>query len=282
MMFDALFWIIFFLFFFYPTIQKRYIEWKRYEKIKEIERKYNVRVVTMIHRMETLSIFGIPLVKYITIEDAESILEAIRETHDEQTLMLIIHTPGGIALAAQQIALALKKRKGKTIVVIPHYAMSGGTLIALAADEIWMDENAILGPVDPQIPVGTMVIPAASLVKAVEKKKEKVPTKYLILKDIAEKALSQIREFLYELLKDKYDEETVKRIIEELTSGKYTHDYPITAKKLKELGLNVRTEIPDEIYDLLELYPQPEILASVEYVKRKRRVNKESYQEVLW
>ncbi len=273
-MFDILFWIFFILFFFYPTIQKRYIEWKRYGKIKEIERKYNARVVTMIHRMETLSIFGIPVFKYITIEDAESILEAIRETPDDQTLMLIIHTPGGIALAAQQIALALKKRRGKTIVVIPHYAMSGGTLIALAADEIWMDENAVLGPVDPQLNIGTMVIPAASLVKAVEKKKEKVPTKYLILKDIAEKALQQIREFLYELLKDKYDKETVKKIVEELTSGKYTHDYPITAKKLKELGLNVKTEVPIEIYELLELYPQPELLASVEYIKR-RRINKE-------
>jgi len=36
-------------------------------------------------------------------------------------------------------------------VFVPHYAMSGGTLIALTADEIVMDPNAVLGPVDPQI-----------------------------------------------------------------------------------------------------------------------------------
>ena len=47
--------------------------------------------------------------------------------------------------------------------VVPHYAMSGGTLIALAADEIVLDAHAALGPVDPQLGQ----YPAASLVEVV-------------------------------------------------------------------------------------------------------------------
>jgi ClpP class serine protease len=66
-----------------------------------------------------------------------------------------------LVLAAEQIAKALVEHKGKITVFVPHYAMSGGTLIALAADEIVMDSNAVLGQVDPQI--GEM--PAASIVK---------------------------------------------------------------------------------------------------------------------
>jgi len=54
--------------------------------------------------------------------------------------------PGGLVLAAEQIAPALRRHSGTVTVFVPRYAMSGGTLIALAADEIVMDPNAVLGP----------------------------------------------------------------------------------------------------------------------------------------
>jgi ClpP class serine protease len=79
---------------------------------------------------------------------------------------LIVHTPGGLVLAAGQVAHALKEHKARVTVFVPHYAMSGGTLIALAADEIIMDPNAVLGPVDPQL--GQQ--PAASILKVLERK----------------------------------------------------------------------------------------------------------------
>jgi ClpP class serine protease len=116
------------------------------------------RVIAMIHRQETVSVFGVPVGNFIDIEDSEEILRAIRATPNDQPIDMILHTPGGLVLAAEQIARALLEHKGKITVFVPHYAMSGGTLIALAADEIVMDSNAVLGPVDPQI--GDM--PAAS------------------------------------------------------------------------------------------------------------------------
>src|ERR1051325_12240886 len=120
------------------------------------------RVIAMIHREETVSFFGVPASSYINIEDSEAVLRAIRLTPSEQPIDLILHTPGGLVLAAEQIATALADRKGKVTVFVPHYAMSGGTLIALAANEIVMDPNAVLGPVDPQIDG----LPAGSTVKA--------------------------------------------------------------------------------------------------------------------
>jgi ClpP class serine protease len=74
-------------------------------------------------------------------------------------------------------------------VIIPHYAMSCGTLIALAADEIIMDPKAVLGPVDPQL----RDIPAASILKVLEKKDIKdIENHTLIMADVAQKVIEQM------------------------------------------------------------------------------------------
>lgn len=61
-------------------------------------------------------------------------LRAIELTDPSVPIDLIIHTPGGLVLAAEQIARALSRHPSQVTVMVPHYAMSGGTLIALAAD----------------------------------------------------------------------------------------------------------------------------------------------------
>ena len=124
--------------------------------------------------------------------------------------MMILHTPGGLVLAASQIARALNAHPAKKVVVVPHYAMSGGTLIALATDEIIMDPNAVLGPLDPQLGgSGGMYLPAPSILRAVKLKgRDKVDDQTLILADRAEKALTQVKELVAELIRDKVGEES--------------------------------------------------------------------------
>jgi len=213
----------------------------------------------MIHRQERISLFGIPLYRYIDIEDSEQVLRAIRTTPPDTPICLIIHTPGGLVLAAAQIALALKSHPAKKKVIIPHYAMSGVALIALAADEIVMDPHAVLGPVDPQLadPVKGS-LPAVSIIKAVQEKGiDKVEDETLIKADIAAKAVRQMEELIVKLTRDKLGEERAKKLAEALAGGRWTHDYPITAEQLKELGLPITVGIPSEVYTLMELYPQP-------------------------
>jgi Periplasmic serine proteases (ClpP class) len=87
--------------------------------------------------------------------------------------------------------------------------------------------------------------------------------------DIAEKAIKQMVEYLVWLLKaNGMDEEKAKKIADELATGKYTHDYPLTVEKLRELGLKVSTDVPQEVYDLMGLYPQPlgSQVPSVQYI----------------
>ena len=189
-------------------------------------------------------------------------------------LDFILHTPGGLVLAAEQIALALKKHEAPVRILVPHYAMSGGTLLALSADEIIMDENAVLGPVDPQLGQ----YPAASIVKVVdEKNKNRIKDETLILADVSRKALKQVHEFVYDLVKDSMGEAGAEEIADTLTTGQWTHDYPITFEHARELGLPVKSGLPEETYTLMDLYPQPAgRRPSVEYIPVPYREEKRS------
>jgi len=259
-----LFWLFIILISVQPILQRWLLQSQRLRLIRQIERERGTRVITLIHRQETMSFLGFPLMRYIDMDDSERILRAIKMTDPEVPIDLILHTPGGLVLAAEQIAFALKRRPGKVTVFVPHYAMSGGTLIALAADELVMDENAVLGPVDPQ--VGHY--PAASILKAVEAKEaNEVEDQTLILADIARKALSQMQQTVVDLLADKMPPERAEEVARAMTSGMWTHDYPITVDQARSLGLRVSTDMPLSVYRLMDLYPQAgHGRPSVEYV----------------
>lgn len=241
-----------------PMIAQSLQEAKRNSLMAKFEKQRGSRVISLIHRQETMSILGFPVAKYISIEDSERVLRAIHLTPSDMPIDLILHTPGGLVLAAQQIATALCRHRAKVTVYVPHYAMSGGTLIALSADEIVMDENAVLGPIDPQIGE----YPAVSLLKVIEAKPvDKMSEQFLIYADVANKALRQVEALVRKVLLDnvpqpKVDPEMVPKIAESLVSGIWTHDYPITYEDARDMGLPVVTGLPTEIYDLMDLYPQ--------------------------
>lgn len=245
--------LLFFLLLLVPMVTQRRLQVRRYRAIRALERRRASRVITLIHRQEAVSLLGIPLRRFIDVEDSEQVLRAIRLTPDSVPIDLVAHTPGGLVLASEQIARAMHRHPARVTVIVPHYAMSGGTLLALAADEILMDENAVLGPVDPQIGVW----PAASIIKVAESKPlERVNDETLILADLAHKAQAQIRQTVLGLLRDDFPPERAEYIVNELTTGKWTHDFPLTIEALVEIGLHVKTDVPTEVYSLMDLYPQ--------------------------
>lgn len=263
--FSSIFWVFIIIISLLPLFKQRNTQIARLKKIREIELKRGTRVIALIHRQESISLLGLPISKYINIEDSEQILRAIRLTPDEMSIDIILHTPGGLVLAAEQIAHAIKNHPAKVTVFVPHYAMSGGAFIATSADEIVLDENAVLGPIDPQIGG----YPAASIINVLKNKPlEKVDDETLMLADIATKAINQVRESIYNILVDKFDnQEKARQLSKILTDGRWTHDYPITYEILKDMGLPVSLGITKEIYELMELYPQPpQRRPSVQYI----------------
>jgi ClpP class serine protease len=226
---------------------------ERASLLERFQQERKSRVIALIHREDTVTIFGVPVSSSISIEDSEAVLRAIRLTPEEQPIDVILHTPGGLVLAAEQIAMALVQRKARVTAFVPHYAMSGGSLIALAADEIVMDPNAVLGPVDPQI--GDK--PAASILRVVElKKPANVSDEMLVLADIAAKARVQVGVFVAEVLIKHMPKEKAVALATALTEGRWTHDFPITVPMARQLGFPVTTTMPRTVYDLMDLYPQ--------------------------
>ena len=256
-----------------PLLMGRWYAVRRAQAIRAIESLHGSRVITMIHRQEKRSLFGFAVARQIDLEDAQTIIAAIKETPEDMPIDLVLHTPGGIVLAAMQIARAVEAHKAKVTVYVPVYAMSGGTLIALAANEIVLGEFSVLGPIDPQI-VG---LPAASIVKARDSKPvSSVFDLTLVLADVSEKALAQVKRGAVELLTPRMEQAAAEALADKLTSGHWTHDYALTASEARALGLPVKVDMPIEVMQLMKLYPQPIQQSGVEYlpldIPRRRRI----------
>ena len=225
-----------------PPLLRRRRDRRRRALLRAFEQSRGSRVITMIHRQETLSLLGIPFRRFIDIEDSEQILRAIRMTPADMPIDLVLHTPGGLVLASDQIAYALKRHPGRVTVIVPHYAMSGGTLVALAADEILMDPDAVLGPVDPQL--GNPLRgawPAASILAALRaaepqpRRRDADPRRHR-----RARRSSQVRDTVVELVRDRMPDEA-ETLAATLSEGRWTHDYPIRPEQARELGLPVST-----------------------------------------
>jgi ClpP class serine protease len=249
-----IFWIFFMLSALQPVLRQRMLDAMRMRKIAQLERARTSRVILLVHRQETMRFLGFPIARYIDINDSEEVMRAIQMTDDDVPLDIILHTPGGLVLAALQIARALRGHKGRVTAFVPHYAMSGGTLIALAADEIVMCRHSVLGPIDPQLGDS----PAASILKVVEQKPiSEIDDKTLILADVGRKAIGQLKSAAGKLLDRRLPAEKAELLAEKLSAGIWTHDYPITPDEARELGLPISTEMPDRVLELMALYPQP-------------------------
>jgi ClpP class serine protease len=249
-----LFWAFFVFSAVQPWLKQRALEASRQRLMASIEKRRGSRVILLVHRQETMRLLGFPLMRYIDLHDWEEVVRAISLTDPQVPVDLVLHTPGGLVLASLQIARAIKSHPGKVTVFVPHYAMSGGTLIALSAREIVMSEHAVLGPVDPQLGK----YPAASLLKVVaEKPIADIDDETLILADQARKAVVQVRDSVKELLGDTSPPEKAEELAGLLSEGRWTHDHPITFTEARELGLRVTSDMPKDILELMRLFSQP-------------------------
>lgn len=261
--FSSLIWIVIIVMALQPLLMGRWFAMRREQAIRAIEKAHGTRVITMIHRQERRSLFGFSVARHIDLEDAQTIIAAIKETPVTVPIDLILHTPGGLVLAAMQIARAVEAHPAKVTVYVPVYAMSGGTLIALAADEIVLGEFSVLGPIDPQI-VG---LPAASIVKARDSKPvAEVMDLTPVLADVSEKALAQVKRGAVEIMTPRIDQATAEALADKLAGGHWTHDYALTASEAKSLGLPVTVGMPIEVMELMKLYPQPVQRSGVEFL----------------
>ena len=224
----------------YEEPSKEQILARRAQIIREIEEERGTKVITLIHRKEPWGTEG-PV-----IEESERILQQIRETPADKPIDLILHTTGASTFAAHMIAMALYFRKSKVTVIIPFYALSNGTLLALAGDEILMEKYSILGTVEPHFG-GMPAAPVMSLTTRIPA--EMVSDFMILLADRARMETEHTREFLRWLLKKQMNDEQAEQVTDFLVKGGVTVSTPITLDVVRAMGLKVNA-VPEKVYQL--------------------------------
>lgn len=178
----------------------------------------------------------------------------------KQGLDLVLHTPGGDYEATKRIISYLHAEYKHIRVIVPHMAMSGGTLMACAADEILMGPYSSLGPTDPQTLIGTSYVPVDAIIAEFEKAFQEVsenPNKAVLwaerLRQIpfgrieaAETMKRNSMDYLVSLLKTRNCKGKKDKKCKELAdfinshSGHSSHGRGISLAEATKRGLNVK------------------------------------------
>jgi len=235
--------LLYFLIIYKPSLKKLRIWWHTRRFASECKGS----VIRLAHSSPSsiLDMFKLPM---ITLDDSQKVLQAISDTPEGKPIHLILHTPGGMVIAAEQIARSLKSCNRETHAYVPQYAMSGGTLVALACDKIHLGKNALLGPLDPQLQIGLFdQYPCASLVKALDIANPNRDDRTLVYGDVAKKAIAQMKTTVSEILTDQLGKEKAQELASQLCDGNWTHDYGINIQRARELGLPVDDELPSTV-----------------------------------
>jgi len=112
-----------------------------------------------------------PLLTQITNGDINLFMAMLHGMDFSKGLTLILHTPGGIPTATETIVEYLHKKFKYIETIVPTFAMSAGTMIALSTDLIIMGHQSQLGPIDTQIQVGGRFVSARSIINQFRKAK---------------------------------------------------------------------------------------------------------------
>ena len=226
--FSSLIWVFIVVMALQPLLMGRWYALRRAQAIRAVEKAHGTRVITMIHRQEKRSLFGFSVARHIDLEDAQTIIAAIKETPEDIPIDLIIHTPGGLVLAAMQIARAVEAHPAKVTRLCAGLCHVRRNADRARGRRDRLGEFSVLGPIDPQI----AGLPAASIVKARDSKPiEHVFDLTLVLADMSEKALAQVKRGAVELLTPRMEQAAAEDLAEKLAGGHWTHDYALTAQR---------------------------------------------------
>jgi len=141
------------------------------------ERKAQLKRISEIRKRDVL-VFAADLNKRIAeisinYSDLLPIKDQLDNLHGDK-LDLIIETPGGSGEVAEDIVKLLRNKYKDVAVIIPGWAKSAGTIIAMSGNEILMEPNSALGPIDAQLTWQGKTFSAQALLDGLDKTKEEV------------------------------------------------------------------------------------------------------------
>ncbi|GAG74718.1 unnamed protein product, partial [marine sediment metagenome] len=196
---------------------------------------------------------------------ASSFLKILRNEPSIENLDLILDSGGGELTMAVKIASICKNYSTKFTVIVPFYAKSAATMIALSADDLILGKAGELGPIDPQVkhPTSDTFIPASSIKNAlafIESSND--PYIKITMADKLDPLLigaynmtiDEARQYLVEIPNIK-NSENKQQMIDTFTKKYVDHGFPITQEICRSLNFDFsfefdNDEIENMIYDI--------------------------------
>lgn len=191
------------------------------------------RNVLMIRHNEDS--FFIP--SMITVRDYEKIGTILSSKFKGKPFDLILHTPGGDMFASMIISKLFKNYKGEIRAIVPGYAMSGGTMLALSSDKIYMNDCSSLGPVDPQIGMLWKYGSERGWKELMKFKGKKVGDDSFMYSYLGKQAKQEMKIFLKGLLSN---HTTNEKIINHFVEGKTLHSHQFSRDDLVSMGMDIK------------------------------------------
>lgn len=189
-------------------------------------------------------------------EDRDGFMRALHGVDYSTGLDLMLHTPGGSIAATQSIITYLREKFGRNMrAIVPHTAMSGGTIMACSCRTILMARHSSIGPIDPQI----RGVPAKGVVEEFKNAYNEIkaePSKAHIWAPIlaqypptfignCQNAIAWSEQFARDRLSDnmfyKKSKKPIDKIIKELTEydNVKLHERQIGYKEARKIGLKI-------------------------------------------
>lgn len=203
---------------------------------------------------------------YITYPEEFGIEEAVmrmKESGNVTNCYFLLNSPGGDMTASYNIARFLREEFSYIVPVISHSAISGGTLIALAGDEIVMSPIARLSDLGVILERGEDEISTLHLIRGVERLDSKSPDDMTFVDmrmlervnlhrhEECKEIVETMENFATSILTAgmfKHDAAKAKEVAHKLTCDFPYHGYPVTYKVAKNIGLEVKTPYDGENY----------------------------------
>lgn len=209
-------------------------------RLRLFKRKTGIKHI-MVIKHTTADLFSQTMINQKTLKKIQEALIKFKGKDFD----LILWTPGGEIFAATYISRMLRQYHGKIRSFVPIYSMSGGTLLALSTDEIYMNDISCLGAVDPKLGNLFKFGSARSWKEIIKLKGNKADDQSIAFKHMGEQYTKSIRENIKLLLKDKVDSKNLNKVTKLLTSGEVEHAFNFTKEILKSQGLRIN-DINDE------------------------------------
>lgn len=227
-------------------------------QLSAYEKNHSTKVIFINHAYDKESAYGLSFLSKqdrLSLEDAKKFVDTLRTIDNDSHITLIINTPGGSLTASEVIINSLLNHKGKIDVYIPYMCASAGTMIALAADKIYMNNSAFCGPIDPQL----NYFSAATIVKYCDSISIDREGSFSIIRDFAElfklqanSAIDRIAVLIDTIHARKNNLMHKDRIKLELLWGGRNHDEPLFAKDLTDMLPGIIVGIPEDLMNLFE------------------------------